>query len=59
MISFYRTHGSRQRINNKLIQEQYKIWVLIAEVYGFVVQFRSYLGTKKGKKVACSAKWEL
>ena len=59
MIPCYGTHGNRQRINNKLIQEEYKIWVLIAEAYGYVVQFRSYPGTKKGKQVASSAKWEL
>ena len=40
MISYCATHGSRQRINNKLIQEEYKIWVLVAESYSFLVQFR-------------------
>ena len=59
MIPCYGPHGSRQRINNNLIQEEYKIWVLIAETYGYVFQFRSYPGTKKGKQVASSAKWEL
>ena len=58
MIPCYGTHGSRQRINNKLIKEEYKIWVLIAEAYGQVVQFRPYPGTKKEKQVASSAKWE-
>ena len=28
MILCYGTHGSRQQINNKLIQEEYKIKVL-------------------------------
>ena len=49
----------RQQINNKSIQEEYKIWVLIAEAYGYVVQFKPYQGAKKGKQFASSAKWEL
>ena len=40
MIPCYETHGSKQRINNKSIQEKYKIWILVEEAYGFVVQFR-------------------
>ena len=36
----YGTHGSRQRRNNKSAQEEYKIWVFVAGVYGYVVQFR-------------------
>ena len=36
MIPYYRTHDSRQRINKKLIQVGYNIWVL-AEAYGSVV----------------------
>ena len=59
MITYCGTHGSSQRINNKSIQEEYKIWVLIAEAYGDVVQLRPYQGAKKGKQVASSAKWEL
>ena len=43
-------------INNKPIQEEYKIWVLVAETYGYVVQFRPYQGAKKGKQVASSTK---
>ena len=42
-----------------MIQEEYKIWVLIAEAYGYVDQFRPYPGTKKGKQNNSSAKWEL
>ena len=42
----------RQQINNKSIQEEYKIWVLIAEAYGYVVQFKPYQGAKKGKQFA-------
>ena len=49
----------RQRINNKSIQDEYKIWVLIAEAYGYVVQFKPYQGAKKEKQFASSAKWEL
>ena len=59
MILCYKTHGSSQRINNKWIQEEYKIWVLIAEAYGYVVQFKPYQGAKKRKHVSSSAKWEL
>ena len=59
MIPCYGTHGSRQRINNKSIQEEYEIWVLVAEGYGYVVQLRPYQGTKKGKQIASSTKWGL
>ena len=57
MIPCYRTHGSRQRINNKSIEEECKIWVLVAETYGCVVPFRPYQGAKKGKQIASSNKW--
>ena len=43
-------------MNNKLSQEEYKIWVLVTEAYGNVVQFRPYQGAKKGKQIASSAK---
>ena len=56
MIPCYGTNGKRQRINNKLIQEECKIWVLITEVSDYLVQCRSYPGTKKGKQFASSAK---
>ena len=59
MIPCHGTHGSRHQINNKSIQEEYKIWVLVAEAYGYVVQLRLYKGAKKGKQVALSARWEL
>ena len=59
MIPCHGTHGSRHRINNKSIQEEYKIWVLVAEAYEYVVQLRLYKGAKKGKQVASSARWEL
>ena len=42
-----------------MIQEEYKINVLVAEAYGYVVQFRPYQGAKKGKQVASSTKWGL
>ena len=58
MIPCYGTHGSRQRIN-KSIQEEHKIWVLVAETYGYVVQFRQYQGAKKRKQVASSTRWRL
>ena len=43
----------------KSIQEENKIWVLVAETYGYVVQFRPYHGTRKEKQVAFSTKWGL
>ena len=47
MISFKGIHGSRQRINNKSIQDSY------------LVHYRAYQGAKKGKQVASSTKWGL
>ena len=35
------------------------MWVLAAEAYDYVVQFRPYHGTKKEKQVAYSTKWGL
>ena len=43
----------------KLIWEENKVWVLIAEAYGYVIQFRPYQGAKKEKQVASFAKWNL
>ena len=59
MIPCHGTHGSRQRINNKSIQKEYEIWVLVAEAYGYVVQFRQYECAKKRKKVVSSTRWRL
>ena len=50
MIPCYGNPGSRQRII------EYKIWVLAAEAYSYVVQFRPYHGAKKGKQVASCTK---
>ena len=47
MIPYYRTHGIRQRINNKPIRVGYNIWVL-AEAYGYAVQFEPYQVVRKG-----------
>ena len=58
MISYYATHGSRLRINNKPVQVGCNIWVL-SEAYGYVIQFEPYQGAKKGKHVASSTKWVL
>ena len=58
MIPCYGTHGSNQRIN-KSIQEKCKIWILVAEACGYVVQFRTYQGAKKGKQFASSTKFGL
>ena len=58
MIPCYRTHGSKKRIN-KSIQEECKIWILVVEAYGSVVQFRTYQGATKGKQFASSIKWGL
>ena len=56
-IICYGTHdNNRQRIN-KSNQEEYKIWVLLAEVYGYVVQFRPWKRAKKGKQFVSSTKW--
>ena len=35
------------------------MWVLAAEAYDYVVQFRPYHGIKKEKQVAYSTKWGL
>ena len=59
MIPCCGIHGSRQQINNKSIQEEYKVWVLAAEAYGYEVQFRPYQCAKKGKQATSSIKWEL
>ena len=59
MIPCCGIHGSRQQINNTLIQEEYKVWVLVAEAYGYEVQFRTYEGAKKGKQATSSIKWGL
>ena len=56
--TYYRTYSIRERIS-KSIQKEYEIWVLDAESYGYVVQFRPYQDTKKGKQVASSTKWGL
>ena len=47
MITYY---GSRLRINRKLVQEEYKTWVLVAEAY------RLYQDEKQGKQTASSTK---
>ena len=59
MIPCYGTHGSRHRINNKSIQEKYKIQILSAETYGYVVQFWPYQSARKEKQVASSTKYGL
>ena len=51
MIPCYGNHGSNQRIN-KSIQEECKIWILVAEAYGYVIPFRTYQAAKKGKQFA-------
>ena len=59
MIPCCGIHDSRQQINSKSIQEEYKVWVLVAEAYGYEVQFRPYQGAKKGKQATSSIKWGL
>ena len=49
MIPYCATHGNSKRLNNKLIQEEYKIWVLVAESCGFLVQFRQV--QRKGNRL--------
>ena len=58
MTSYWRTHGSRQQINNKSIRTGYNIWVL-SEAHGCLVQFELYQDVKKRKQVASSATWGL
>ena len=58
MIPCYRTHGRRQQINQS-VQEKYKVWVLVAEAYSYVVQFRPHQSAKKGKRVTSFTKWQL
>jgi len=59
MVPYFGTHGSRQRINNKPVRVGYKIWVM-AEQYGYVVQFDPYQGAKSGRKqVASKTNWGL
>ena len=55
MIPCYGTHGSNQQIN-KSIQEKCKIWILVAEACGYVVQFKTYQSAKKGKQFPSSTK---
>ena len=38
---------------------KYRIWILVAEAYGSVVQFIPYQGEKQGRQVASSTKWGL
>ena len=45
--------------HNKSIQEDYKIWIIVAAVYSCAVQFRLYEGAKKGKTFSFSTKWGL
>ena len=59
MIPCYGIHGSRQQINNKSIQEEYKIWILFIEAYGYVVHVRLYQTAKNGKQVVSSTKLRL
>ena len=58
MTLCYGTDDSRQQINNISVQEEYKIWVLVA-TYGYVVQLRPCQGAKNGKQFASSTKWLL
>ena len=37
----------------------YKIWVVVAEAYGYVIRCIPYQGAKLGKQVASSTKWGL
>ena len=48
---------TRQQINNESIHQEYKIWDLVAEAYGYVVQFRSYQAAKKRRQIVCFTKW--
>ena len=58
MISYFGTHGSRPRINNKPICVGYKFWVL-AEAYGYVIQFEPYQNAKVDRQIASQTRWGL
>ena len=58
MISYYGTHGSRQRINNKPVRVGYNIWVL-TKAYDYVFQFEPYQGVTKDKQFASPTKCRL
>ena len=58
MIPYYGSHGSKQRINNKPIRVGYKVWVL-AEAYGYVIQFEPYQGAKTGRHISTTTTWGL
>ena len=48
MSTYFANHSSGQRLNNKPNRLGCKISVL-AEAYGYTVQFEPYQGVKKGK----------
>ena len=48
MIIYFANYSSRQQMNNKPSRVGCKIWVL-AEAYGYVVQFERYQSVNKGK----------
>ena len=58
MIPYYGTHSTGQQTTEKLIQVPCKIGVL-AEAYGYVVQYEPYQCAKKGKEVAFLTKSRL
>ena len=58
MVLYYKTHGSRQRINNKPIRVGYNVWIL-AEAYGNVGQCEPNESLMKEKHVASTAYWRL
>ena len=37
-------------MKQQVIQEECMIWILVADVYGYIVQFRPYQDAKKGKQ---------
>ena len=51
MILCYGIYDCRHWINNNSIQEEYKIWVLVAETYGSVVEFRPSQGEEKKNNI--------
>ena len=42
-------------MNSKRIRVLYKIWV-VAEAYGYVIQFELYQGVQKGKQIGSCTK---
>ena len=54
MVPYYGRNSSKQRIQNKPVRVGYKMWVM-AEAFGYVLDFDVYQGAKGGKTSKSSA----